>query len=105
MTGCATTQPQTEVTTYQALIALTETIEHTADATLVAYKQGKITKKQACKVHQYGKLALSILKEAEKALDAGEEDTAVSYINMAREALIGFSAEAQRLVDDHCGGN
>jgi hypothetical protein len=103
--GCASAniKPQ-NISLHEQLLTLDNTIEATADNAVIALDNDLISIKRACEIHEYSRLAASIVDQAWNALFLRQDDTVESYIEAAKQALLGVSAEAKERTQYNCAG-
>jgi hypothetical protein len=101
--GCAAFQPE-NISWHEKIILVDDAITGAAGAAVVALDAGYITVKEACVVHEYGRLAAVIVDQAWLSLFQQDYDNVEAYLQRAREALAGVSQEAQDRANYHCAG-
>lgn len=101
LVGCAN---KPHLTPIESSVLINQSVESVANSANTALQQDIITVDQACKVDQYGRLALDINKAVVNAWLVGDVETAEEHVRAARQALAGTSESAKRLVEDNCGG-
>lgn len=104
--GCETFQSVTgnKLSAHESIILVDDAITGTAMAATVALEEGYLTVKEACVVHEYGRLAAVIVDQAWLSLFQRDYPNVEAYLQRAREALAGLSQEAQNRADYHCAG-
>lgn len=106
LTGCQSLSNLTgnKITVHESIILVDDAITGAAIAATIALEEGYMTVKQACVVHEYGRLAAVIVDQAWLALFQQDYNNVYSYLERAREALAGISQEAQNRAEYHCAG-
>lgn len=92
------------ISAHERIILVDDAITGSAAAAVIALEEGYITVKEACVVHEYGRMAAVIVDQAWTALFQQDNETVDHYLAMARETLAGVSEEAQTRADYHCAG-
>lgn len=103
MTGCAGASVS-NISAHEKIILVDDAITGAAGAATVALENGYLTVKEACVVHEYGRLASVIVDQAWLSLFQKDYANVEAYLQRAREALAGISQEAQNRAAYNCAG-
>lgn len=87
----------------EALTMANESVTSVTRVTSQAYQEQRISKKQACRVLQYSKVAARLIDEGWENWVQDDPQTAAQNLRAAREALQGVSQAGLEAASQECG--